>query len=191
MLLSAAAGNAVTATTRSRAPANHFPRKDLIKVPLFFVGAFFNTTVSVKNIIGLCKKSRACNKNIAKKIQWKCKKWQNNTFLAKKIEFINVDFPTFVLPIIETKPDLNFLFSFKDYITGNNVIENLFFDIFYIKKDFNVDLIKLQESEVQDYKIVDIKYIKELFKDKILLENVETRSLIKILEEKICANNWF
>ena len=87
--------------------------------------------------------------------------------------------------------DLNFLFSFKDYITGNNVIENLFFDIFYIKKDFNVDSIKLQESEVQDYKIVDIKYIKELFKDKILLENVETRSLIKILEEKICANNWF
>ena len=84
---------------------------------------------------------------------------------------------------------MNFLFSFKDYITGNNVIENLFFDIFYIKKDFNVDSIKLQESEVQDYKIVDIKYIKELFKDKILLENVETRSLIKILEEKICANN--
>lgn len=87
------------------------------------------------------------------------------------------------------KEDLNFLFSFKDYITGNNIIENLFFDVFYIKKDFDYNSIKLQVSEVQDYKIVEINDIKELLNNNILLKNVETTTLIKILEDKICANN--
>ena len=87
------------------------------------------------------------------------------------------------------KKDLNFLFSFKDKLVSGNKIENLFFDVFYTKKNYDLNSIKLQEIEVQDYKIVDINCIKNLLSENLLLENVETKTLIKILEEKICANN--
>ena len=53
------------------------------------------------------------------------------TFSPSKL-FINVDFPTFVLPIIETNPDLNFsIFTSLIYL----FLRNYFIMFFERKKD--------------------------------------------------------
>ena len=84
--------------------------------------------------------------------------------------------------------DLNFIFSFKDSIKAGSKTENLFFDIFCIRKDYDFEKIKIQESEVQDVKLVDIHHIRDLYNNGLLLKNKETYQLIDLLEEKFCGN---
>lgn len=61
--------------------------------------------------------------------------------------------------------ELNLVYS------GRDDIDKVFFDIYYIKKDFSTDILTLQEEEVESVKWLSIDKIKHLISTNEFLDN--------------------
>lgn len=79
-----------------------------------------------------------------------------------------------------SEKELELLFS------GREDSSQLFFDIYYLKKDFNIDSLTLQEEEVESVEWYSIDEIHKLINDGLFLENhiEQFYRTIDILEER-------
>ena len=71
--------------------------------------------------------------------------------------------------------ELNLVYS------GRDDIDKVFFDIYYIKKDFSTDILTLQEEEVESVKWLSIDKIKHLISTNEFLDN-HVEEFYKILD---------
>ena len=76
--------------------------------------------------------------------------------------------------------ELNLIFS------GREDSEQVFFDVYYIKKDFNISDLVLQKEEVESVEWLSLKEIIQLINDGLFLENhaEEFFRMINIFNEK-------
>lgn len=76
--------------------------------------------------------------------------------------------------------ELNLIFS------GREDSEQVFFDIYYIKKDFDISNLVLQKDEVESVEWLSMKEIKELINNGLFLKNHEEEvfRMIKIFKER-------
>ena len=76
--------------------------------------------------------------------------------------------------------ELNLIFS------GREDSEQVFFDIYYIKKDFDISNLLLQKDEVESVEWFSMKEIKELINNGLFLKNHEEEvfRMIKIFKER-------
>ena len=76
--------------------------------------------------------------------------------------------------------ELNLIFS------GREDSEQVFFDIYYIKKDFDISNLLLQKDEVESVEWLSMKEIKELINNGLFLKNHEEEvfRMIKIFKER-------
>ena len=70
--------------------------------------------------------------------------------------------------------------------SGREDSEQVFFDTYYIKKDFNISILVLQKEEVDFVKWMSIEEIKHLIKNNLFFENhaEEFFRMINILKER-------
>ena len=76
--------------------------------------------------------------------------------------------------------ELNLIFS------GREDSEQVFFDIYYIKKDFDISNLLLQKDEVESVEWLSMKEIKELINNGLFLKNHEEEvfRMINIFKER-------
>ena len=75
--------------------------------------------------------------------------------------------------------ELEYLYTIKEHIvTNDNYIENIFFDTFLLRKDIDIDSIKLQEEEVRDAKFMNYQDVYNLISSNILVPNKKDYELI-------------
>ena len=90
------------------------------------------------------------------------------------------------LGIMIDTSELEYLYTIKEHIvTNNSYIENIFFDTFLLRKDIDINSIKLQTEEVSDVKFMYYKDIYNLIDNDAMIPNKKDYDLIFPIIDKL------
>ncbi len=87
------------------------------------------------------------------------------------------------------KNELEYLFTFSQEVVENNgkFLDNMYYDVYLLEKDINLDDLKLQEEEVSQVQYIFYKDLEEMVKNKdknIVNHPEEWKKLFNILHKK-------
>lgn len=87
--------------------------------------------------------------------------------------------------LIISKKDLSYIYSFRREYFAEGSIERLFFDVFCAKTNFDENDVKIQEEEVQAFKLINLNELKEMIDNGLVHTDNETNILIDLMEKGV------